>query len=84
MDAATRWLIEQLHCAPYQYVLTVTGGGTQAAAHLLNVPGGSRTLLEIMVPGKTITRVPGYWRANCLLPPISTVIQRNGVRLANT
>src|SRR5947209_20610919 len=50
MDAATRRLIEQLHCAPYQYVLAVTGGGTQAAAHLLNVPGGSRTLLEILVP----------------------------------
>ena len=50
MDAATRQLIEQLHCAPYQYVLAVTGGGTQAAAHLLNVPGGSRTLLEILVP----------------------------------
>src|SRR5215475_4741178 len=50
MDPATRQLIEQLHRAPYQYVLAVTGGGTQAAAHLLNVPGGSRTVLEILVP----------------------------------
>lgn len=50
MDAATRQLIEQLHRAPYQYVLAVTGGGTQAAAQLLNVPGGSRTILEILVP----------------------------------
>src|SRR6266542_3247642 len=50
MDAATRQLIERLHRAPYQYVLAVTGGGTQAAAHLLNVPGGSRTLLEVLVP----------------------------------
>src|SRR3954452_8849400 len=50
MDAATRLLIEQLHRAQAQYVLAVTGGGTQAAAHLLNVPGGSRTVLEILVP----------------------------------
>ncbi|MBI1918243.1 MAG: hypothetical protein HYS12_26420 [Planctomycetes bacterium] len=50
MDAATRQLIERLHRAPNQYVLAVTGGGTQTAAHLLNVPGGSRTILEILVP----------------------------------
>src|SRR5437764_12725625 len=50
MDPATRRLIESLHDASYQYVLAVTGGGTQAAAHLLNVPGGSRTILEVLVP----------------------------------
>jgi hypothetical protein len=50
MDPATRQLIEHLHRAPYQYVLAATGGGTQAAAQLLNVPGGSRTILEVLVP----------------------------------
>src|SRR5262245_31346930 len=50
MDPATRQLIELLHRAPYQYVLAATGGGTQAAAQLLNVPGGSRTILEVLVP----------------------------------
>src|SRR5260370_26111069 len=50
MDAATRHLIQALHQAPYQYVLAVTGGGAQAAATLLNVPGGSRTILEALVP----------------------------------
>jgi nicotinamide mononucleotide (NMN) deamidase PncC len=28
----------------------VTGGGAEAAAQLLNVPGGSRTILEVVVP----------------------------------
>ncbi len=51
MDPATRALIEALHReAPYKYALALTGGGTGAAAQLLHVPGGSRTLLEVTVP----------------------------------
>jgi hypothetical protein len=45
-----RLLIEALHRAPFQYVLALTGGGTGAAAALLRVPGGSRTVLEVVVP----------------------------------
>src|SRR5437016_12595489 len=48
---SARELIEALHReSPYQYVLALAGGGTGAAAQLLNVPGGSRTLLEVAVP----------------------------------
>jgi len=43
-------LIVALHAAPAQWVLVLTGGGASAAAALLSVPGGSRTLLEIVVP----------------------------------
>jgi hypothetical protein len=51
MDSATRALIEAFHReAPYAYVLALTGGGTDAAAQLLNVPGGSRTVVEVVVP----------------------------------
>jgi hypothetical protein len=50
MDAATHRLIEALHQSPGKCVLAVTGGGTTAAALLLAVPGGSRTVLEIVVP----------------------------------
>jgi hypothetical protein len=50
MDTATRQLIESLHQAPYRYVLALTGGGAQAAGWLLSVPGGSRTVLEVIVP----------------------------------
>jgi len=50
MDTATRTLIEALHQAPVQYVLALTGGGTTTAGLLLAVPGGSRTILEVVVP----------------------------------
>jgi nicotinamide mononucleotide (NMN) deamidase PncC len=43
-------LIEQIHDAPTHIVLAVTGGGSRAIADLLAVPGGSRTLLEAVVP----------------------------------
>ena len=36
--------------APMQAVLALTGGGSRAIAELLEVPGGSRTLLEALVP----------------------------------
>jgi hypothetical protein len=50
MDTATGRLIEALHASPVRCVLALAGGGTQAAALLLNVPGASRTLLEVAVP----------------------------------
>jgi hypothetical protein len=50
LDPATRHLIEALHHAPPKCVLAVTGGGTSATAMLLAVPGGSRTVLEVVVP----------------------------------
>jgi hypothetical protein len=50
MDTAPRTLIERLHAVAPRYVLAVTGGGTGAAAQLLSVPGGSRSLLEVVVP----------------------------------
>jgi nicotinamide mononucleotide (NMN) deamidase PncC len=50
MDPATRHLIEAIHQAPFGGVLALTGGGTAAAGMLLAVPGGSRTILEVLVP----------------------------------
>jgi hypothetical protein len=50
MDPAIRRLIEAIHASPFQCVLAVTGGGTQAASMLLGIPGGSRTILEVIVP----------------------------------
>lgn len=43
-------LIAQIHTSPVMMVLVITGGGTQALADLLVVPGASRTLLEALVP----------------------------------
>src|SRR5262245_23141778 len=50
MDPALRQLIEALHQSPFQCVLALTGGGASAASLLLSVPGGSRTVLEVVVP----------------------------------
>jgi hypothetical protein len=50
MDPLIRRLIETLHQAPHKCVLAVTGGGAGAAGLLLSVPGGSRTVLEVLVP----------------------------------
>jgi nicotinamide mononucleotide (NMN) deamidase PncC len=43
-------LITQIHASPATAVLVVTGGGSQAVADLLTVPGASRTVLEALVP----------------------------------
>jgi nicotinamide mononucleotide (NMN) deamidase PncC len=43
-------LIAQIHATPVMAVLVVTGGGVQALADLLTVPGASRTVLEALVP----------------------------------
>ena len=43
-------LVEKIHDSPTRIVLAATGGGSRAIADLLEVPGGSRTLLEAVVP----------------------------------
>lgn len=50
MDPQGRALISAFHSAGQRCVLAVTGGGTGAAAWLLSVPGGSRSVLEVIVP----------------------------------
>ncbi len=50
MDAALHAWIARFHQSPVRCVLALTGGGSLAAAQLLLVPGGSRTLLEVIVP----------------------------------
>ncbi len=42
--------IAQIHASALRAMLVVTGGGTQAVADLLAVPGASRTVLEVVVP----------------------------------
>ena len=48
----TPWinLISGLHATSHPTVLAITGGGSQAISRLLEVPGGSRTVLEATVP----------------------------------
>jgi hypothetical protein len=62
MDATVRNLIQLLHQAPQKWVLAITGGGTGAVAQILQVPGGSRTVLEVVVPyhEEALTDFLGY------------------------
>jgi nicotinamide mononucleotide (NMN) deamidase PncC len=52
MPAAMSWqdFVRRIHAAPGQLVLAITGGGSRAIGELLSVPGGSRTVLEAIVP----------------------------------
>jgi hypothetical protein len=50
MDSAWSRLIGEVQGSGRQAVLAITGGGTGAIAELLRVPGGSRLLLEAIVP----------------------------------
>lgn len=51
MDAAALdRLADSIHHAGRQLTLVITGGGTESIGWLLRVPGGSRSLLEAVVP----------------------------------
>lgn len=43
-------LVERIHATPHRAVIALTGGGVSGIAELLAVPGGSKTLLEAIVP----------------------------------
>ncbi|MBN1851358.1 MAG: hypothetical protein JW829_01490 [Pirellulales bacterium] len=43
-------MIERMHRSGRQLVLAITGGGSRAIADLLTVPGGSKLVLEAIVP----------------------------------
>ncbi len=43
-------IIRQVHASSRQCVLCATGGGASAIGSLLSVPGGSRSILEAIVP----------------------------------
>lgn len=43
-------LLPRIHRSGKRFVLAITGGGTRAVGELLSVPGGSRSLLECIVP----------------------------------
>lgn len=45
-----RQTIAEMHASGRQAVLAITGGGSGAIAELLRVPGGSRLLLDAVVP----------------------------------
>jgi hypothetical protein len=62
LDASWRETIAAMHASGRQAVLAITGGGSGAIAELLRVPGGSRLLLEAVVPydSRALTEFVGF------------------------
>jgi nicotinamide mononucleotide (NMN) deamidase PncC len=62
LDASWRQIIAAMHASGRQAVLAITGGGSGAIAELLRVPGGSRLLLEAVVPydSRALAEVVGF------------------------
>ncbi len=50
MDQQLTALINHIHDSPIQAALVASGGGSQALAWLLSVPGATRTVLEVSLP----------------------------------
>jgi len=50
MTITTEQLVREIHARPVRIVCAATGGGSQAIADLLRIPGGSRTILEAIIP----------------------------------
>ncbi len=50
MAVSTEQLVEAIHASDARIVLAISGGGCGAVGELLSRPGGSRTILEAIVP----------------------------------
>jgi hypothetical protein len=63
MSDLVRDLIAELHQVPCRYVVALTGGGSGLAGRLLSVPGGSKTVLDIVVPygAEALCDFLGFW-----------------------
>lgn len=84
-DASWRQMIAAMHASGRQTVLAITGGGSGAIAELLRVPGGSRLLLEALVPydQRALTAFLGFEpRQACSVETAVAMAQRSRERAA--
>ncbi len=84
-DASWRQTIAAMHASGRQAVLAITGGGSGAIAELLRVPGGSRLLLEALVPydARALTSFLGFEPAQaCSVETAVAMAQRPRERAA--
>lgn len=49
-DSTLQPFVRRIHATPNQFVLALSGGGSDTLAELLGVPGASRTILEAIIP----------------------------------
>ena len=50
MPVSVKELVTEIHATPCRLVISLSGGGSRAIAELLDIPGASRTVLEVVVP----------------------------------
>ena len=84
-DASWEQTIAAMHASGRQAVLAITGGGSGAIAELLRVPGGSRLLLEAVVPYdlRALTAFLGFEPAqSCSVETAVALAQRARERAA--
>jgi nicotinamide mononucleotide (NMN) deamidase PncC len=79
-------LIAHIHDTPVMTVIVVTGGGAQAVADLLAVPGASRTLLEALVPygDKSLAEFLGSTPAQAVSMETAAALAQAAYRRATT
>jgi hypothetical protein len=83
-----RRVIEAIHQSSTQAVVAVTGGGATAISDLLAVPGGSRTLLEALVPYSSqsltewLKREPEHYCSETTALAMASVACRRAMQLA--
>ncbi|MCY2966926.1 MAG: hypothetical protein NT069_25385 [Planctomycetota bacterium] len=88
-NAAWADTIAALHRANARWVLAMTGGGSSAIGRLLEIPGGSRTTLEAIVPYSTeslsdwLGRQPEQFCSRTTALAMATVAQRRARHLFN-
>ena len=82
-------VIEAIHQSSTRAVIAATGGGATAISDLLAVPGGSRTLLEAIVPysSKSLTewlgREPEHYCSETTALAMASVACRRAMQLAS-
>jgi hypothetical protein len=83
-----RRVIEAIHQSSTQAVVAITGGGATAISDLLAVPGGSRTLLEALVPYSSqsltewLRREPEHYCSETTALAMASVACRRALHLA--
>lgn len=84
MEGALQRIVEGIHASGRRCVLAITGGGSGAIADLLRVPGGSRVLLEAIVPYEHDTLVDflGHEPAQACSPETAIAMARRALARA--